>query len=229
MAIILATANLPYFTGLPRDTVQNTFTFRSDFDPGDIGFEADIQTISDALVIFYNVDQTNGHKLSEYLSEVISRETNACYLTMATVDITTGDVSPTFATLPFTLDAAEGTYSLPLEVALCNTIESINNLSNVPRARRRGRQYLGPWGSNAQDTSTSRALPGPTNLVVETIAQAAAGLQAAADSAGPNWCVWSRAGQDTFDVNAGWVDDAWDTQRRREVPATQRLSWTASF
>jgi hypothetical protein len=93
-----------------------------------------------------------------------------------------------------------------------------------PRARRRGRVYLGPWADtgavSAQDANDS---PRVGTTLKNAICAAALRLD---DTSGPggsgNWCVWSRKDATLYPVQAAYVDDAFDTQRRRGVAPTSK-------
>jgi hypothetical protein len=39
------------------------------------------------------------------------------------------------------------------------------------------------------------------------------------------WSVWSEANQTASPVRDGWVDDAWDTQRRRGLDSSARTTF----
>jgi hypothetical protein len=99
---------------------------------------------------------------------------------------------------------------MPREVALCVSFYSGSNAK-----RRRGRLYLPVAGSGATkgarpDTSAmTRALAVATRLGV----------------VGPNtctWCVHSGVDHVLRPVSNAWVDDEWDTQRRRGLKGTTR-------
>jgi hypothetical protein len=61
------------------------------------------------------------------------------------------------------------------------------------------------------------------------IANAAQTLSASIEaiSALCHWVVWSEADQDAGSVFDGWIDNAFDTQRRRGVQASSRTTWVA--
>jgi hypothetical protein len=47
----------------------------------------------------------------------------------------------------------------------------------------------------------------------------------AALGTGYDWCVYSPTSNMLFPISQIWVDDAWDTQRRRGVKATTRTTY----
>jgi hypothetical protein len=93
-------------------------------------------------------------------------------------------------------------------------------VSGEPQARRRGRVYV-PW-MQASSNVDGR----PESTFVTLLAASFAEFHAAAiASANVNWVVWSPTDSAAYPVEAGWIDDAWDTQRRRGVSATYRIPW----
>jgi hypothetical protein len=99
-----------------------------------------------------------------------------------------------------------------------------------PRARRRGRLYVGPLNVSALDETFpagDTAINPPFANLVATAAQSLVSRLPLIDPEA-HWCVWSRrdaqlyALTDTEDQLVGWIDDAFDTQRRRGRKATSR-------
>lgn len=112
-----------------------------------------------------------------------------------------------------------GTTPVPEEVALCM---SYGSLFRLTRPRERGRLYLGPWNTNAllQDAN-GRARPDPARIT-RAITMAASALATAATS---DWSIYSPTTRVAISTSGGWVDDAWDTQRRRGPRAAARTNW----
>lgn len=110
---------------------------------------------------------------------------------------------------------------LPTEVAVCSSFAA-TAASGVPPARRRGRIYVGPLAESANSSSgQSRPLP----AFITALADATEDLATDAVLSGFDLSVWSRRDSELFPVARGWVDNAWDTQRRRGIEATARTSW----
>lgn len=120
-------------------------------------------------------------------------------------------------------------YDWPAEVAICLSMRG-NIVSGDNAARKRGRVYLGPL------QGTNNDLPRWTTGGVDAVATAGAALVAAGTNT--ELCVYSRYThygvpvggnitdfdevpanlEDSFTtVTTVWVDNAWDTQRRRGV------------
>lgn len=116
------------------------------------------------------------------------------------------------------LDITTGANTLPREVCLTMSFQGVK-ASGIPQARRRGRVYLGPWVSTAADTGSGR--PG-VGLLGAVQAAGAALLAASEASAAVRWVVYSPTSGDVAIVDNGWVDNEWDTQRRRGFQSTAR-------
>lgn len=124
-----------------------------------------------------------------------------------------------------------GTAGYPAEVAMCLTMQALP-ASGLNQRRRRGRVYLGPLSTTTGAASDGEMRPDPAVRTI--IANAAADMLPSVVGAGSGstleLCVFSRA---TFDVSSQlidafvpveqvYVDNAFDTQRRRGVAATAR-------
>lgn len=124
------------------------------------------------------------------------------------------------------LSSAEQTTNLPGECALCLSFQA-QRISGQSQARRRGRVYLGPFGSVANVSSTGR----PDSTMITTILAGAEALRTAMGSTIASWVVISQP-KPTMPITSsvvtgGWIDNAWDTQRRRGLqPLTRTVFGT---
>lgn len=110
-------------------------------------------------------------------------------------------------------------WDIPAEVAVCLSYHA-EFQSGAPKARRRGRVYMGPFNggvlSQVEDGEPAR----PISSFVEILRDAGKRLADYQAAAGVSWAVWSRVDDEFNNVTGGWVDDAYDTQRRRgQLPA----------
>ena len=226
MAVWQVRVSLPYTTGLPRDVSVNTWNL--------VGApaEADSATFDlwrDRFAAFFN-DAVSGTSISQYIAPIVSRTANACRVDFFRIlDLSAGTMLP-IAERTFTLGAAADTNSMPLEVAICTSLQSGERIapSGRPLARRQGRLFLGPWGALAVNASGG-SMPKPLPALLTRIASATKTLVDAGDiESDGHIAVWSRADGMASEVTKGWVDNAWDTQRRREVDATARTTWVAA-
>jgi hypothetical protein len=109
----------------------------------------------------------------------------------------------------------------PAELALCVSFQG-GAASGLNQRRRRGRIYLGPFAGSATDGLTGR----PSSSFITSVRTAAGNLLTASKGTGLwNWSVISTVAGPPYspvEVLNGWVDDAWDIQRRRGIrPATR--------
>lgn len=218
--------------GVAADAVQNSFVFNQAGAAG-AGHDAVIAT---AVKDFYNGANTN-LPLAAYMADSLDRGAAKSHL--AIYDIAGHlDGSPHGSPVyeeNWQLGAITGGghSELPHEVAACLSMHADVNgvLEEVgvtrPRARRRGRVYIGPLNSIALDNAAGGDMRIAFNLRTDLIA---AGSDLIADVSGdatnPSYlAVWSRADAVSRPVTGIWVDNAVDIQRRRGVKATTRSSF----
>lgn len=121
----------------------------------------------------------------------------------------------------FNLTSAPTGSGMPPEVALCLSFQGARQ-SGVPQARRRGRVYL-PFPLASAGGTDGRPAAGTITTAVG-LGQA---LLTASDSAGTwTWMTFSTVAPGYATVTDGWVDNEWDTQRRRGRKATSRTTFT---
>lgn len=112
------------------------------------------------------------------------------------------------------------TSPMPPEVACCLSFRG-TFASGVPKARRKGRVYIGPL------VTTVNVAPGrPSQTFLDELDTAATALLAASDaSTEATWVVWSPTAGVAVPVTGGWIDDEWDIQRRRSLGVTSRTEF----
>ena len=110
---------------------------------------------------------------------------------------------------------------MPPEVAICLSFQG-SKISGQPQSRRRGRVYL-PFIQLSGGGADGR----PTAGVVTAAVNAGASLLAASVAATTwSWVVASSyTPADGAIVQNGWVDNEWDTQRRRGRVSTARTTF----
>lgn len=106
------------------------------------------------------------------------------------------------------------TESGPREVALCLSFFAD---TNVPT--RRGRVYFGPFDGG--QTGTGRPSTNLRNALID-VGQLFSGL----GGANVDWSQYSQKLARAVRISDLWVDDEWDTQRRRGVQSTTRARAT---
>lgn len=110
---------------------------------------------------------------------------------------------------------------LPDEVAACLSY-SAGSVSGIKNARRRGRIYLGPLNTDAMLSTTSQS-PRPTAAFQNSVMGAFSEFSTGVKSLGMSWVQYSPTGGLVTDVTQFWIDDAFDTQRRRGVDPIGKL------
>lgn len=120
----------------------------------------------------------------------------------------------------FNLGSATSGTQLPSELSVVLSIQAPRT-PGFPQARRRGRLYLGPFNSTANSNGR------PLTALMTSIANASQTFKTTIDglASDTQWAVWSVADQAAVAITNGWIDNAWDVQRRRGVEDTQRTVW----
>lgn len=119
------------------------------------------------------------------------------------------------------LTSAPAANALPTEVALCMSFQA-EKISGVPQARRRNRIYFGPFG-NTINGNDGR----PTTVIIGLLTDFGTAILDASAGATWDWGIFSTFNPGGLvEVSNGWVDNEWDTQRRRGREATSRVVFT---
>jgi len=121
----------------------------------------------------------------------------------------------------FNLTSGPTTDPLPSEVALCLSFQG-SKVPGSPQNRRRGRVYIGTL--NTTYTAGGR----PASSIMTAMANAAEQLSEDLNTSSnvAYLSVWSQMDGAAVHVTDGWIDNAYDTQRRRGVERTSRTTWT---
>lgn len=216
-----AQVSIPLDSLIPQDQIVNTWYFDDDDDPV-AGPEDTADWIATLLSQFYNVVETN------LLATNVGPQA-----TIRMYDMADPEPRQVVETRTFALGPGAGS-PLPNEVALCLSFAASLSSGQIA-ARRRGRIYLGPVGSAAAEIVGSQSRP--SAAVRDAIAAAAGVMADGLEHPGSpglrlRWSIYSPTtdatstlGEAFNDVLSGWVDDAWDTQRRRGPAPTTRSTF----
>jgi hypothetical protein len=121
------------------------------------------------------------------------------------------------ATITWGFSSAPTGETMPHEVALCLSYQG-EPISGEEQASRRGRMYIGPL--KVSEIGDGR----PFTTTLEDITDGFAAFVDAMGTEGYQFVVYSRLhGTSTLPTSA-WMDNAFDTQRRRGVAATSRVT-----
>ena len=235
---IRATVTLNKVSGLPEDAAQNVFHFAVDELEG-----YDPEGIRDALINFYNGNTSGADTaLADIFSGTIDRGDFASKIDLYTVpDAPAALGSPAYSYEWGLLPEAVTLKPLPDECAM--VLSMYSDLTGIPEntpggapgpvgdahpaARRRGRLYLGPLSDNCSDAVANGTTPPRLSSVARAVPAFSANRLCTESAALDNpWCVFSRTNWAMYPVIGGWIDNAFDTQRRRGPASSARTLWT---
>lgn len=192
----------------PEDAVTNTLWFQTVASN-----PADLDVITNNIANFYTA-------VKDYLSTALNH--NA-----ATVKFYNHEQPPPrvpFYQKNFVYTAPQlGIAALPPELAICVSFKSAY-VTGIPTARCRGRIYVGPLNVNTNNEGVVAAA-----AVTKFKDAAKAFLDASTADTNYVWSTHSHAIGDVSDgtrpVVGGWVDNAFDIQRRRGLGASSRSTF----
>jgi hypothetical protein len=216
MGLVRAVCVFQHDNGLPEDRYVNNFYFHTSTTPSN---GPDRVQIVGALQQFWNDTHAgmNAVGLHEYLSPTI--DTSAADIVL--YDMTDPEPRAPKLTAVNPLEAP-GTVAGPHEVAMCLSFKGAP-VSGQPAARRRGRVYVGPLATTAFGVDGR-----PATGFVEDLAIAGEFLLEE-NTANVQWVIYSPTDDPNPDGLSGgvpivevWVDNAYDTQRRRGLRPTSR-------
>lgn len=225
--------SIPAKTGLARDAIVNTWSVVGPDAPTDTQYT----TLVDAIHGFYATAAAGAAgRVADYFGGSLKTGGTAPFVDVKVYrrPTATGPTGSPVKELQRELDVSPVSASdLPLEVACCLSFHS--DLTGVPeesgatrpRARLRGRVYLGPLnlGALTQDTTTHRPI---VSVGFRADILLAAQAMKTAMGADWGWEVFSRTAWFGSLVNAAYVDDEFDTQRRRQHASLGRSIATIS-
>lgn len=192
---------------LPENSASNTLHFTCP-NP-----TADLPAIETAVTAMYQ-------NMNTFLSSLITPST----WTYKWFDLDDPKPRVPVRTTLNTGPAATGTDAAPPEIAMCISWKAAP-ASGFPAGRLRNRIYIGPLSKSGLDTNGR-----PTTTLVTNLVNSADGLLTASQAAGWEWIVFSgtevAAGfPGVFAISSGWVDNEFDTQRRRGRRPTTRSTF----
>jgi hypothetical protein len=192
-------------SGLQADSAVNTLYCTADDDTAAGLFAA---TIGSAFTTF-----------SVFMSNAILL--GAAGLRIKLYDMADPEPREPIQTTTYTMTPSGSVLPMPLEVAIVLSYRSAYE-SGVAAASKRGRIYL-PWLAEDNNDTTAR----PNSALVAGVLAIGTTIRAASVAASTwDWAQHS-AKLDSYDtVIAGFVDNEWDTQRRRGRLATTRSTFS---
>ncbi len=222
-------------TNVEMDNISNDFVIEA--TGSDTTIDQDTGGVQAAINTFYNSNvtgQTNA--LSQYLSSEYSTVAEACSIEWYDI---TAHLSGTPAGSPIRIDSftnsggpLSGTDLHPA-LALVGAYrrdygtDLEHSGSTRPRARDRGRLYIGPLNAFAQNDGTGKAKPvAATDVIVAMKHLATTHNSGSANQW--NWVQWSRKNASVGNIAFAGSQYGLGLQRRRaDEQATRVLSWSA--
>lgn len=200
MAWIRTQVEQQYITNLPADVVVNTLHWTTPYPIDNI-------PARDAILVAINNAYGN---IETYRSAYLK---DTAGLTVKMYDVTAPPgTSPFYIGGPYNMSSPASATNLPLECAAVVSFRRQSTGGDIP-ARMRGRAYLGPFNVTALDDGDATTPPKLASGLITGLVNWATDLYAVGE--GVQWAVYSRTDDAMYDVNDGWVDETWDTQRRR--------------
>lgn len=224
-------------SGLPRDVNENVFHF-AEFDASAANLAGANQVVQRLADFYVGPEGDTGTSVASFLSGELES-----LVGVKVYDLGAASPRPILYQDSFTIPAYAGGLDMPPEVALC-----LSYFSTVNVKRQRGRIYVGPFSINTSTASGTYTAPSAAlvaamvaagqRLSVNTgsCAQGSTTLLPSTPATGTVkviWSVFSSLGSGTiaapapelYAIDNGWVDNEWDSQRRRRIAATSRSTW----
>ena len=217
-------------SGIAKDQFENVFHFE-DFSVGQSVHDAARATAAQ-LVEFY-VTAAPLQAVGGFLSGVLQSAGS-----IKVYNVADAKPRPIIYQCQFLPGHAGAGNGMPEHVALCLSFYS---LRNIPKHR--GRIYLGPLKDTGATGSVIAGGIRPASTLMDALANSGERLRQALPASvtngmtlqvvpdtgavptATNWSIYSVKDNAFRLVTAGWVDDEWDTQRRRRVRASARTSF----
>jgi hypothetical protein len=213
MAIAAVQVKFERTTQIPEDAVVNTMHF---FCDGTRTSLAQANEIADKVVAFYNGAGGAG-SVANLISTVISRVSLRHHILVYDLS----DPMPRQPILDRAWTLGAGTSgNLPSEVAVVLSLKGVTPIGSNP-ARHRGRLYIGPLSSFASGPLLNGDIRPTSSVQTSLVNAAVAMMDQPADTVA--WSIYSTVNNALSRVIECFVDDAFDTQRRRGAKATSRV------
>lgn len=250
MAGVLTQIDLSHVSGKPEDKVVHTFAGTHPGTPD----TSELDSWAARIYAWYVAAHTGPKGPENFLSGLISRAPGSMVQKSYIIPVVRGLFGSPDHVVTTALPAAQGAMPWPEEMAVVVSRHAL--LTDVaeegaqeqiptprraiamgapathlgtprPAARRRGRMFFGPLNDGARDGAQGAAVPpivsGALQLALveaeKTLADSVGGIQLG---------VFSRRDWVVRECRGGFVDNAFDVQRRRGHRSTARSLWNAA-
>lgn len=210
-----------------KDATVNTFYFDTGGDETTPAVGT-MNSICTELDTFFNTAVGGGNAVRFYMGEsTMSADQNS--YKVFNMDHPTPR-APVAAPAAQNMTPQITTTPLPSEVACCLSFRGALVSGTAP-GRRRGRVFIGPLNTNAVAWETASGHARPVSGLLTALTAGANRLKDNLAALAIVWCVYSPTSRGGGAASAGctpcsyaWVDDAFDTQRRRGIKAGTRTA-----
>lgn len=223
MGSYLVQVTLQHTDAAESTDAVNTFHFRKRTVTDNFTF---IQEMVEDFYTRNDADPTN--TVSAFLSPRIRRDVPAL---VKIYDDNAPDIGGPIHTGSFPLTAPLSNVALPEEVAVCASFHA-EPVLGLRKSSTSGRVFIGPLNDAAQTPSSGGR---PDGAIIQALIAAMQELHDASSNAVDEhrWSIYSRTaderldwdGPTEFPVIGGFVDNAFDTQRRRGLDPSTRSTW----
>jgi hypothetical protein len=187
-------------TNLPEDDAVNVLYFDVQDSNFSVGFTSSNQQVCDGIQAAY-----------AWIGGQLGTSLNG-KMTVKVYELLGGQ--PVFEK-KYDTPFARGTGACPREVAICLSYATVDN-PDASTPRRRGRIYVGPLAGATTETVES----GKRQAILDLGTK----LSQIGTANGVTWKMFSKMDNAAFKIESMWVDDAYDTQRRRGRKPTTRTT-----
>jgi hypothetical protein len=226
----LCRVNLNYTTGLPRDASVNDWV--ATFDSG-VPSSADLDAFALAVSHYYTQNNDGVATIGSYMASCIDRGASKTTDEIFAIPDAPGALGAPVHTGVITIPAQNVSgVDLPNEIAICQSFSASTTGipehgagGTRPKARRRGRIFLGPLITASMRFGHGAGTPQrPDTAFITKMNDSANAVHDELIAAGWHWAVWSRVDWACHSVITASVDDEFDVQRRRGEDPGHRTS-----
>lgn len=213
--IIEVVAKWQYASNIPEDCAINTFHFELS-DDADTTMHAAARNRITQFYAGATAPQVNA--LGTYLASYINTSTGNSVTSYRLAD---PKPRAPYGPTALTKSTPTSTANLPFEVAVCGSFKC-DPIPGIGAGRLRNRIYLGPLNESAR-TTTANQPTRPATVLQGDLARAFLNLKLA-DTSDVVWVGYSPTGSIGWEPTTAWVDNEFDTQRRRGQGSTSRFT-----
>lgn len=211
MSVIRAQSIIKTVSAIPADFSINRFHFLTVSSPAST---SELDEIQDRVRDFYDSTLSTTRRLGAAFSSVVAQNGHEVVM----YDMADPEPRVPIREFSWNLSVAPSTVGYPTEVALVLSFQA-ERVSGIPQARRRNRIYF-PFINTSYGGLSGNQVRPSANFITDLVT--AGGEVLGRNTGGVDWVVRSETTGVTELTDNGWVDNAFDSQRRRGPAATSR-------